>query len=71
MKSDAKNSLSGSVVAIEPGTEWFKLVEVTRNHEAVKVKRVVVRRATEVEPLAGPNLLKALGLGDLSGEPVV
>lgn len=71
MKSDLKFSLSGPLVAIEPGNEWFKLVEVTRNHGAVKVKRVVVRRAAEVEPLAGPNLLKALGLGELAGEPVL
>ncbi|MEI6168180.1 MAG: pilus assembly protein PilM [bacterium] len=71
MKSDLKFSVSGAVVAIEPGNEWFKLVEVTRNHGAVKVKRVVVRRAAEVEPLAGPNLLKALGLGELAGEPVL
>lgn len=71
MKSDLKFSASGAVVAIEPGNEWFKLVEVTRNRGVIKVKRTVVRRAAEVESLAGPNFLKALGLGELVGETVV
>jgi len=71
MKSDFKIPFGKTILAIEPGNEWFKLVEITRNRDDVKVKRVVVRRAAEVEPLAGPNLLKALGLGELVGEPVV
>ncbi len=71
MKIDSKIPFGRTVLAIEPGNEWFKLVELARNRGEVKVKRVVVKRAAEVEPLAGPNLLKALGLGELVGESVV
>jgi len=71
MKSDSKIPFGRTVLAIEPGNEWFKLVEITRDRDDVKVKRVVVKRAVDVEPLAGPNLLKALGLGELGGESVV
>lgn len=71
MKTDSKISFGKSVLAIEPGNEWFKLVEITRNRGEIKVKRVVAKRTAEVEPLAGPNFLKALGLGELAGVPVV
>ncbi|MEI8138511.1 MAG: pilus assembly protein PilM [bacterium] len=71
MKTDLKIPFGKTVLAVEPGSEWFKLVEISRNRDEVKVVRVIVRRAAEVESLAGPNLLKALGIGELAGEPVV
>ncbi len=71
MKIDSKIPFGKTVLAIEPGNEWFKLVEITRNREDVKVTRSLVKRAAEVEPLAGPNFLKSIGLGDLAGESVV
>lgn len=71
MKIDPQISFGKTVVAIEPGTEWFKLVKVTRSREGVKVERVILRRTEEVEPLAGPGFLKALGLQELKGVPVI
>jgi hypothetical protein len=71
MKIDPQISFGKTVVAIEPGTEWFKLVKVTRGRDGVKVDRVILRRTEEVEPLAGPGFLKALGLQDLQGDPVI
>jgi Tfp pilus assembly PilM family ATPase len=71
MKIDPQISFGKTVVAIEPGAEWFKLVKVTRSRDGVKVERVVLRRTEEVEPLAGPGFLKALGLQELKGVPVI
>jgi len=71
MKTDSKISFGRTVLAVEPGGEWFKLVEITRNRGEVKIARVVVKRTADVESLAGPNLLKALGMGELAGESVV
>jgi len=71
MKTDLKIPFGRTVLAVEPGTEWFKLVEITRNRDEIKVARVLVKRTTDVESLVGPNLLKALGMGELAGEPVV
>jgi Tfp pilus assembly PilM family ATPase len=71
MKIDPQISFGKTVVALEPGAEWFKLVKVTRGRDGVKVDRVILRRTEEVEPLAGPGFLKALGLQDLQGDPVI
>lgn len=71
MKNDTKISLGRTVLAIEPGAEWFKMVELTRTHQEVKIGRVIVRRTSEIEPLLGPDFLKSLGAGELAKEPVV
>lgn len=71
MKIDSKISFGRTVLAVEPGNEWFKLVEIDRNRNEVKIKRLIVRRMAEVEPLLGPNFLKSLGLAELAGESVV
>lgn len=71
MKIDSRISSGRTVLAIEPGNEWFKLVEIVRNRDEVTIKRLIVKRMEEVEPLLGPGFLKSLGLGELAGVPVV
>lgn len=71
MKIDSKISFGRTVLAVEPGNEWFKLAEIVRNRDEVSIKRLFVKPMTEVEPLLGPNFLKSLGLEELAGEPVV
>ena len=71
MKIDSKISFGGTVLAIEPGNEWFKFVEITRNRDGVKVNRVIVKRTVEIDALSGDNLLKSLGLGDLAKESAI
>lgn len=71
MKTDPQIAFGKTVVAIEPGNDWFKLVQVTRGHGTVKVDKVILRRASEVEPLVGPDFLKALGIPELAGHPVI
>lgn len=71
MKIDPQITFGKSVVALEPGNEWFKLVRVTQGRGGPVVEKVVLKRAEEVEGLAGSNFLKALGLPDLEGVPVI
>ena len=71
MKTDPQVSFGRSVVAIEPGNEWFKLVHVTQGRGEPKVEKVILKRVEDIEPLVGPNFLKSLGAGDLEGLPVV
>ena len=71
MKTDPQVVFGKTVVAIEPGNEWFKLVQVTRGRDGLKVDKVVLRRAEEAESLAGPDFLKALGVPELAGVPVI
>ncbi|MEI6564557.1 MAG: pilus assembly protein PilM [bacterium] len=71
MKTDPNVTFGNSVLVIEPGSEWFKLVQVSRGRGDVKCTKAVVRRSADVEPLMGPNFLKALGLGELAGELAV
>jgi Tfp pilus assembly PilM family ATPase len=71
MKIDPQITFGKTVVAVEPGTDWFKLVKVTQGRGGPKVERVVLRKTEEVEALAGPGLTKALGLQELQGVPVV
>lgn len=71
MKTDPQVSFGKTVVAIEPGSEWFKLVQVTRSRAALKVDKVILKRAAEAESLAGPDCLKALGVSELEGVPVI
>ena len=71
MKIDPQLSFGKSVVAIEPGNEWFKLVLVAGRHGAHVVEKVVLKRMAEVEGFVGPHFLKAMGLGDLEGTPMV
>jgi hypothetical protein len=71
MKIDPQVAFGKTVVAIEPGNEWFKLVQVTRGRDGLKVDKVVLKRAEEVESLAGPDFLKAIGIPELAGAPVI
>jgi len=71
MKIDPNSVFGKTVVAIEPGTEWFKLVRVTRGPKGPVIDKVLLKRADEVEGLAGPGFLKAMGLSDMEGVPVV
>lgn len=71
MKIDPNSVFGKSVVAIEPGAEWFKLVRVTRGPKGPVVDKIILKRAEEVEGLAGPGFLKAMGLTDMAGVPVV
>lgn len=71
MKIDPQITFGKTVVAVEPGPDWFKLVKVTRGRGGPKVERVILRRTEEVESLAGPGLIRALGLQELEGDPVV
>jgi Tfp pilus assembly PilM family ATPase len=71
MKIDSKIPFGRTVLAIEPGNEWVKLVQVTRSRDSVKINRVVVKRTSEVESLTGPALLKALGVVDGVGTSAV
>ena len=71
MKTDPQVLFGKTVVAIEPGNEWFKLVQVTRRRDALKVDKVILKRAADAESLAGPDGLKALGVQELEGVPVI
>ena len=71
MKTDPQVAFGKTVVAIEPGNDWFKLVQVTRGRNGLKVDKVVLKRAEEVESLAGPDFLKAIGVPELAGSPVI
>lgn len=71
MKTDPQVTFGKTVVAIEPGSEWFKLVQVTRSRAAIKVDKVILKRTAEAESLVGPDCLKALGVGELEGVPVI
>lgn len=71
MKTDPQVTFGKTVVAIEPGNEWFKLVKVTRGRDGFKVDKVILKPAGEVESLAGPDLLKAIGAPELAGVPVI
>lgn len=71
MKTDPQIVFGKTVVAVEPGGDWFKLVKVTQGRGGIKVDRLVLRKADEVEGLSGPGFLKALGIQDIEGVPVV
>ena len=71
MKIDPQLSFGKTVVAVEPGPEWFKLVEVARDKAGPKLGKVVLKRSAEVEPLAGPDFLKAVGVPELAGSTVI
>lgn len=71
MKTEPQMAFGRSVLAVETGPDWFKLVHGIRERSGVRIAKVIVRRTDEVEPLAGPNFLKALGIPDLEGVPTV
>lgn len=72
MKTETQTSLIGrNVVVVEIGGDWFKLVHVVNGTGGATVKKVVLRKAEEMEPLYGPGLLNAIGAPELKGMPVI
>lgn len=71
MKTDPQVTFGKTVVAVELGGEWFKLVQITREHGTYSLDKVVLKPASEVESLAGPDFLKAIGVPEVAGLPVV
>lgn len=72
MKSDAQTSLTGrNLVVVETGGDWFKLVHVTRGATGAQVRKMILRKAEEVESLFGKGLLDSLGIPEIKGMPAV
>lgn len=71
MKIDPQISFGKSVIAVEPGNEWFKLVHVSQGRGRPVIEKVILKRAEEVDGLVGSDFLKAMGLAELEGIPVV
>lgn len=72
MKTETQTSLIGrDVVVVEIGGDWFKLIHVVNGSHGAVIKKVVLRKADEVETLYGPDFLKSMGVPDLKGLPVI
>lgn len=71
MKIDPQLSFGKTVVAVEPGTEWFKLVQVSRGKDGPLVDKTILKRMSEVESHAGPDFLKIVGAPELAGTTVI
>lgn len=72
MKNDTQTSLIGrNLVVVETGGDWFKLVHATRGAAGGQVRKMILRKADEVEPLFGSEFLDSLGVPELKGMPAV
>jgi Tfp pilus assembly PilM family ATPase len=72
MKINPRISLAGrSIVAVEMGGDWFKFLHVTRTKTDVKVSKLVLKPASELEGLSRADLLKVCGLHGLQKATVI
>lgn len=72
MKTETQTALTGrDVVVVEIGGDWFKLIHGVNGSGGATVKKVVLRKAEDVDPLYGPGFLKAIGAPELRGLPTI
>lgn len=72
MKTENQGSLTGrNLVVVETGGDWFKLAHVTQSGAGATVRRIILRKTEEVEPLYGSGFLAAIGAPELKGLPAV
>lgn len=72
MKTETQTSLIGrNVVVVEIGGDWLKLLHVVNGSGGASIRKVVLRKAEEVEALYGPNFLNAIGAPELKGLPTI
>lgn len=72
MKIDPQISLvRRSMVAVEMGGDWFKLVHILHTRQGPKLKKLVLKPSSELDAVSGSDLRKVCALDDLKKQPVI
>ncbi len=72
MKTDTQTSLTGrNLVVVETGGDWFKLAHVTRSAAGMQIRKMILRKAEEVESLFGKSFADSIGAPEIKGLPAV